>query len=209
MASITPKTPPPGGGGFLEIDVALGALVEPVRAEGLEPRIEVAAALAVTLVVRVAQREHGEMEPGRRGLALGVQLGMESPGVRGRLAVAEGAGEDEDVFLGGQVGGVEAVEAEGIRLEAARLRGPGDLPGQRPGIPGLAAEEDAEPGARRHGLGRGRGRKEPGEKAIEPGALRGGERRALGDEGARIAGEAGAAVIPRKAPGGSSPRSGS
>src|SRR5690606_12042257 len=80
--------------GFLEIDVAVDALVDPLSAEGLEPRIESPADRAEVLVARIAEGEHGVAKLLElRGTVTHPVL---EEGLRALRGIAEPVGRDDE-----------------------------------------------------------------------------------------------------------------
>ena len=105
--------------GLVEVDVAVHAPEEGLRAQGQEAVFEVAAELTEVFVMAVAEGEHGEVEvvearEGRVGEAV-----VEGLDVVGRVAVAICAGDDEGYLLLGE--GLCGVGVERERLDLVPL----------------------------------------------------------------------------------------
>ena len=178
----------PLGESLLVVEIAVGARGYAGGTETLQPGVKVLAALAELDVVGVAERADREAHGGQRPVASGLERGVQGLGVVRRFAVAVGAGDDQDVLLGGQFGDVGLRHVEDGGGEAALAGFLGGFLGQTLGGAGLRAEEDGQGlqggrlGAERRRL-RGRGaREDAGEETVEPGALFGREGRGVGNE---------------------------
>ena len=184
----------PSGESLLVVEVAVGAGCDARGAELLEPRVEVGAAPAELRVVGVAEgadavAQSREPRGGRRAPDGFGEGGVEGLGVVGRLTVAVGAGDDEEVLLGGEASEVDLREIDDGGGEVASAGLLGGAFGEAFGGAGLRAEDDRERRQRRRGRRTRRGRRwgrgageETGEKAVEPGALLGAEGRGFRDE---------------------------
>src|SRR5262249_59715056 len=100
----------PGGGGGLEVGLAVGARRQASGAEFFETLIEPAAVAAEVVVGGVTEGQNGVTEVVQAG-GRGGEGVPEAAAIVGRLAVTEGAGDEEGIG-GGQVSGVGVVHAE-------------------------------------------------------------------------------------------------
>jgi len=184
----------PGGEGFFEVHVAILSGVDALRAELFQPGVQVFAELTELRVVPVAEGAEAESDAFQAGGMIGADFVPECPGVVGRLAIAIGAGDDEEIALGresGEVAGAQFPDGRGKTALACLF---GDLFGQVFGVAGLGAEQDGERlqwfgcGAG-SGVGQGDVGEEAGQEAVEPGPLLRGEGCAFGYDGNPTAGE--------------------
>jgi hypothetical protein len=134
----------PGAGHGLEIDVAVGPLVDAGGAERREAVVEVLGRLAEALVARIAEAEDGEFRALQPRRLAAVDEFVEIHGIDRRLAVAVGTGDEEHMarladFLRAEVTEVDAAhrQAADPRLLLRPLR-------QAGGMAGLRAVEDEQ-----------------------------------------------------------------
>lgn len=165
----------PGAGHGLDVEVGLGHLRHPLRAQFGQPRVDPAGDAAEVGVAGIAQSQHGVLQFRELGCAAAGQELDEADRIVGRIALALGADHHVEQAFAGQLAG-------GIGIGAQQAGGqPGGLGlveqhlGGAPGIAGLAAVEDGQPLAR------------PGGGLGARGAARGGDRAGAAGQAGGIA----------------------
>ena len=177
--------------GAVVIDIAIDPRMHALRAEFLEALVADFPELAERRVVRVAEREDGVAEVRERRRGVGAEVVPKGLRVVGRVAVAVGAGDDEDVFLLGQIDGFILRHVHELGRKAALRRFLRRLFRQPLGGAGLAAVQEHQRLGGRGGCGgetvhraggEGGVGEKSGEVAVEPEALFRGERGVVWNE---------------------------
>ena len=139
-----PHTLHPGLGCRFVLNVALGTGVNPSRAELFQSLVELFARAAEVGIGFVAQREHGIAQVIYLWRGAGVKLLPEPNSIIRRIAVAPGAGHDDEASLCREVHGGKGIQLQHARGESAVLGVFRETPGQLFGGAGLAAIHDEQ-----------------------------------------------------------------
>ena len=143
-ASDLQRVADPFRGGLGEIEIAIDAIRDALAAERFQPRVERLADGAELHIGRVAEREHAELDAveARRGVAH--QFLVRAYGARGRLALAPGRRDDDQLLHVRERRKFEVRHVDQRRLEAELARRLGDVARELLGIAGLGRVEDGQ-----------------------------------------------------------------
>ena len=164
----------PGRRRRLVVEIALDPRRDALAAQRLEAQIDAPPDLAEVDVARIAEREHGKAHAIEARRVLGHERLVELGGALGRIALAPGAGDHQEVALVRDLCRADLGHVEQLCGEALLARGLLEVGADALGIARFGGVEDRErdPGARR-GCGRGERRAGgrgmvAGEKAAQP-----------------------------------------
>ncbi len=134
---------------LVKVDVAFGPIRKPDRSERLEPPVEPPAGLAIMLVGRIAQGQDRIAKLGKLRRLRALDELEEVQGGLGRVALAMGADDDEQILLLPKPPRLVAGHVLDLGDEALVRRGRREGPGEPGAIAGLAAVEDGQSPDRR------------------------------------------------------------
>ena len=155
-ASSSSERPVHSAAGAFVVEIAVDARGDAHAAELLEARVDPLADLAEVDVARIAERQHGKAQPVETRRVLGHQRLIELDRPLGRIALAPGAGDHQQLAGVGEIGRRHLGHVEQLGGEALLGR---DLPRIGRDALGVAGLGPVQDGQRDLGARRRRGRR--------------------------------------------------
>ncbi len=173
----------PASGRIVIVDIAIDARAQAGRAELLEAAVDALPGLAIFLVGRIPEREHGEADAVQLRRARTLQELEEADGRLRRIALAIGADDEQDVLLVLELADLVVGQVGDLGSKPLRGRGRCERLRQVAAVAGLGAVEDRQRAALRRDDRRDlaaaraqQARVESGEIAADPARLFGRQR---------------------------------